>query len=322
MVHSLIAGLTALLIAVMVPAYLCEPVSGSEPDPYLLIVKQEKKDMAVPEIALKTEHGIEVLPLETYLTGVVISEMPASFEMDALKAQAVAARTFTMRQLEQGKHDDCDLCSDSRCCQAWTGTENIRKKLGDSYELYWRKVETAVSETNGEVLCYDGKLIEAVYFSCSGGVTEDAVAVWGGDVPYLKSVESPGEENAGPFSSTVTVPVPEFRQKILKSNPDANLDDTAAGWFDHVERSSGGGVITIRIGGVLFTGTQIRNLFGLRSTNFEVSVTEDGIRFSVRGYGHRVGMSQYGANAMAKAGSDYREILTHYYTGVEIEKRP
>lgn len=323
MVRSVIMGVTALLMAVLVPAYLCEPAAVSAREPYLLIVKQDAQQTDGELcIDLKTEQGIQNIALEEYLVGVVLSEMPASFELEALKAQAVAARTFTLRQLAGGKHSDCDLCSDSRCCQAWSSRETMEDKLGEAFLPYWTKAEIAVRETEGEAIYYGDALIDAVYFSCSGGMTEDAAAVWGSDVPYLQSVESPGEEAAGPFSSSVAVPLDQFQQKILNANADAAFSGPPAGWFGDVDKSSGGGVRTMVIGGVSFTGTELRSLFGLRSAYFTVSITDQEIVFSVLGYGHRVGMSQYGANAMAKAGNGYTEILKHYYSGVEIKKHP
>lgn len=323
MLKAVLVSITALLMAVLVPGQLLTPVQKPQEEEYLLIVRDDNEVSQEPvSIGLKTKNGVEEMLLEDYLVGVVLSEMPASFEIEALKAQAVAARTFAMRQMAGGKHNDCDLCSSSSCCQAWTSQKDIEAKLGSSFLSYWTKAEEAVKATDRQVIYYGDKLIDAVYFSCSGGKTEDAVAVWGGDVPYLQSVESPGEEQARVYTSTVTVTPDEFADKLKKENSAVQLAGSPAGWFGSVERTEGDGVAAMQIGGVKFSGTKLRELFGLKSTNFNVSVTESGVEFSVYGYGHRVGMSQYGANAMAKSGKTYQDILEYYYTGVNIEKHP
>ena len=224
-----------------------------------------------------------------------------------------------LRQIRGGKHEDYDLCGQSVCCQAWAGQQVLQEKLGSSWERYWDKAADAVNSTKGQVLTYEGELIDAVYFSCSGGATEDAVAVWGGEVPYLQSVESPGEEQAGKFRTEVAFSEDVFRGIILRAQPLAQLHGSAKNWLGAVSRTKGGGVEKMEIGGCAFTGTQLRQLFGLNSTNFTLEAKDGELHFSVYGYGHRVGMSQYGANAMAAAGKTYREILLHYYDGVQIE---
>lgn len=258
------------------------------------------------------------MSLRDYLAGVVLAEMPPSFEIAALEAQAVAARTFVLRQKTASKHEDADVCADGSCCQQYLSAQAAMDKLGEHASQYLEKVQQAVEETDGLVVTYGGELIDAVYFSCSGGTTEDAVAVWGGDVPYLQSVESPGEEGSSRFEDSVQVPLEQFRETILEEAPSADLSGEPQEWFGAMKRTEGGGVDTLEIGGVQFEGTKLRSLFALRSTNFTVGITQGGIEFDTLGNGHRVGMSQYGAQAMAEAGADFREILTHYYTGVEI----
>ena len=258
------------------------------------------------------------MSLETYLTGVVLAEMPASFESAALEAQAVAARTFVLKQRQAPKHDNADVCGEGSCCQAYLSESEAAEKLGADAKTYVEKVRAAVNATDGLVIEYEGALIEAVYFSNSGGATEAAVAVWGGDVPYLQSVESPGEEESSRYADSMEVSFAEFRQTILSQAPEADLTGQPAEWFGEVTHTEGGGVETLEIGGTAFSGTELRSLFGLRSTNFTVSVQREGIVFDTLGNGHRVGMSQYGAQAMAENGADFREILTHYYSGVEI----
>lgn len=248
-------------------------------------------------LSVSLDGVAQTMNLEEYITGVVLGEMPVSFDTDALKAQAVAARTYTLQQLAAGK----SLSDDPSVCQAFVPADTASAEN-------LQKVQKAVRETAGEVLTYDGNLITATYFSCSGGKTEDASAVWGGNVPYLKSVESPGEEFASVFESTVTVPLEEFQNTLGISTPGISA----------ITYTPGGGVESITLGDTTFYGTELRDLFSLRSTMFSLEITGDAAVFSVRGNGHRVGMSQYGAQAMAEKGAEFREILEHYYPGTEM----
>ena len=316
--QALFAGVTALLMAFLLPGWLLPEKTVEQTDPLVLVIEQPGKEQRQPVVELCYAGEIRSLPLEEYLVGVVLAEMPASFEEEALKAQAVAARTFAVRQMKNGKHTDCSLCADSTCCQAWSCGETLQEKLGDSWQYYWEKAKTAVTQTAGEVLTYNGELIDAVYFSCSGGRTEDAVAVWGSEVPYLQSVVSGGEEAASVFESQVAVDIGAFQSTILQHVPEADFSLDPSQWVGSAAVTDGGGVDHMEIGGCVINGTDLRRLFHLNSTDFVVSVTDESVVFSVRGYGHRVGLSQYGANAMAKTGCTYREILLHYYTGVTL----
>lgn len=262
-------------------------------------------------VRVQMEDGfVAELPLDSYLIGVMLAEVPASFHPEALKAQAVVSRTYTLRQLEHSKHEGADICTDSSCCQAWRSQKDMPE---DSIKA----AAEAVRATDAMVLTYDGSLIEATFFSCSGGRTEDAVAVWGSSVPYLQAVDSP-QEDAPHNTDTVSISTGEFAEIIRQASPEADLSGDPSGWFGAVTATAGGGVDTVEIGGVLFTGVQLRGLLGLRSTVFAVNLSGDTFYFETRGYGHRVGMSQYGAQAMALAGSTYSDILLHYYTGVEL----
>lgn len=257
-----------------------------------------------------TNGKVREMDLEEYLVGVVLAEMPASFEEEALKAQAVVARTYTVRAKEgKSKHADGDICGDSTCCQGYLAPADY----GGTEEAL-AKVAGAVASTAGQVLTYQGSLVEATYFSCSGGSTEDAVAVWGTEVPYLQSVASPGEENATYYTDSVSFTPQEFASRLGVS-PTGN----PASWLGNVTHTSGGGVDTMVIDGLTFKGTELRKLLGLRSTAFTVTATAERITVNTRGYGHRVGMSQYGADAMAALGSTYGEILSHYYQGTELK---
>lgn len=270
-----------------------------------------------PLISVLKEDGKTVqMPLNEYLTCVVLAEMPVSFEEEALKAQSVVARTYTMRAANgAAKHEGAAVCTDSSCCQGFTEVDQFLSKGGKEEDV--NHIRNLVESTAGQVLTYDGNLIEATYFSCSGGVTEDAVAVWGTDVPYLQSVISPGEENAAYFTDTVTFSLEEFTSRLGVS-----LSGIPSTWFSDVSYTAGGGVSEISIGGRSYTGTELRKLLSLRSTAFTVSTSDDSVTFHTRGYGHRVGMSQYGADAMAASGSTYPQILSYYYQGTALTLYP
>ena len=269
------------------------------------------QDPATVLTVMNRAGNLQQMDLREYLVGVVLAEMPASFESEALKAQAVVARTYTRKRMEGGKHGQAAVCMDSGCCQGWRSGEDYLAEGGKQSAV--EKVRAAVADTDGLVLRYDGRLIDATYFSCSGGVTEDAVAVWGQDVPYLRSVQSPGEEEAPRFSDSVTFSPGDFAGKLgLSASGDPG------NWFGSVTYTAGGGVETMVIRGKSFSGTQLRSKLGLRSTAFEIAVSRDKITVTTRGFGHRVGMSQYGAQAMAQEGSSFSEILAHYYTGTEL----
>ena len=313
--HVVITGITSVLMAALIPLCLLQPPQEAPMRQSLLIIRQE---LPAQTVRFQTEQGILEQDMEQYLAGVVMAEMPLSFPIEALKAQATAARTYTCRRLEQPKHDGFDLCTDPSCCQSWMSRDQMEAKLGDG--ALCKKAEQAVQETAGQVLVYEGALIDAVYFSCSGGYTESAAAVWGSDIPYLQSVESAGEKTAKHFASEVRVPAERFREIILSADPSAVLEEQPIFWIGETDRTSSGAVASMIIGGRSFAGTELRRLFGLRSTLFDLTVTDTEMVFSVRGNGHRVGMSQYGAAAMAEQGSSYDEILRYYYQGAELQK--
>lgn len=245
------------------------------------------------------------MDLDRYLTGVLLAEIPTAFHMEALKAQAVAARTYAWKAFKTGgKHGDGSICTDSACCQAYLSGDNYLLRGGTQEEL--QKVTEAVRITSPIVLGYDGELIEATYFSSSGGNTEAALSVWGADYPYLQSVSSPEE----PDEFTVMFTPEEFQMILGKE-----FNDDPEIWIGSATYTEGGGVDTLEICGESYTGTELRALFGLRSTSFRIRTEDSGIQITTRGYGHRVGMSQYGANAMAEAGSTWQQILQHYYPG-------
>ncbi len=260
---------------------------------------------------LKENGKIVAMELEEYISRVVLGEMPASFDEEALKAQAVAARTYTLRMIAEENRHQGAVCTDYRCCQEYLEPEDYIGVRGNQEHV--DKVFQAVKQTAGEVVCYDGDLICATYFASAGCVTEDASAVWGQEYPYLVSVPSP--EKSKYDGEQVRLSFEEFQRTLgreLRGNPWS--------WFGPVTYTVGNGVDTIWIGAEPYSGVQLRALFGLRSTVFEISVTESEIVFETVGYGHRVGLSQYGANALAQQGYDYTGILSHYYRGTTLEQ--
>lgn len=264
------------------------------------------------QILHRTESDVQKEDLDNYLVGVVLAEMPAFFEKEALKAQAVAARTYAQRaSLTGGKHGDGSVCGEQSCCQAYISPQSYLERGGTAENL--QKVQAAVEATSGLVLTYEGELIEATYFSCSGGRTEDAAEVWGSEYPYLKSVESPGEETSAYYRDTVVFSSEEFGRK-LGIPPQKNLKE----WISAIEYTQAGSVRQMIIGGENFTGTQMRTLLGLRSAAFDLDIQNGEIYITTKGYGHRVGMSQYGAEAMAVSGAGYGDILAHYYQGAVL----
>ena len=257
---------------------------------------------------------ITFLDLEEYVRGVVLAEVPAYFEADALSAQAVAARTYAMRRIFlKDRHRYGAVCTDHTCCQAWISDEDYLAQRGGKKDL--EKVTAAVTQTAGQVLTFGGKLAETTYFSCSGGQTEDAFAVWGESIHYLQSQPSPGEEYAAGYEQQLHFTPADFSDALGLS-----LSGDPSQWFGPATYTEGGGVATMVIGDVSYSGTTLRTLLGLNSTLFSITTDGDTITVTAKGHGHRVGMSQYGANAMAMQGRAFDEILAYYYPGTVIDK--
>lgn len=265
-------------------------------------------------IKVLSGNDLKEMDLEEYLVGVLLCEMPGQFHIEAQKSQAVVARTYALRTiLYKQKHEANAICTDPGCCQGYRDPAEYLASGGDENRI--EVARCAVTQTHRQVLTYKETLIDATYFSCSGGQTEDALAVWGVDIPYLQSVPSPGEEDAAYYWDTITF-TPESFQKALGQK----LYGASTDWFGRTTYTRGGGVESMVIGGKMYTGTSLRTLLGLRSTAFSVSASESNIVITTRGFGHRVGMSQYGAQSMALSGKEYPEILTHYYPGAVIDK--
>ena len=265
---------------------------------------------------------IEEVGIDEYLYGVVSSEMPASYEIEALKAQSVVARTYTIYQISYntGKHKDADICDDSNCCQAWISKdERFAKWKQEEAENNWNKIVQAVDLTQGEVVTYNGKVINAFFHANSGGITESSLNIWGGiDYPYLKSVETFGEDSYTQYASEVVLKQQELLNKIKTKYEDCIIDFSQEECIQILEYTTSGRIKTIKFGNKEIAGTEARTLLGLKSTNFTFSIDGENITFSVKGYGHGVGMSQTGADSLAKSGTSYDAIIKHFYTDVEI----
>lgn len=275
------------------------------------------------KITLYHNGKVEELPLNEYLEGVLSAEMPASFPLEALKAQAVAARTYTMNRASltpSAEHQGAMVCSNSAHCKAYRPLSESAENWGDKASVYVNKIRTAVSGTDGEILLYDGKPISAVFFSMSSGKTERAVDVWGSDVPYLQSVESVGETQLENYSKTVSFSYDDFKKKLMEKYPNMVFGEDPSLWIKDITRSDAGGVMKLNVGGVSLKGSDFRNLLSLRSTNFSLSCANNTVSIETRGYGHGVGLSQYGAKILAEEGKLYTEILSWYYKGVSFGK--
>ena len=290
------------------------------------------KETAVSEYDYKN-HGtikllhhetgeVEEVALDTYLCNVVSAEMPADYEFEALKAQAVVARTYTIYKIQNKKHENADICDDSTCCQAWVSKETRLARWEESQrETNWAKIEQCVKDTQGKIITYEGKPINAFFHANSGGTTELPVNVWGGTgLPYLQVVETAGEEGYTQYSSEVTLIQEELLNKLK-----AKYDDIQINFNDNedvriLEYTDSNRVKTVKFGNHEISGVEARSLLGLKSTNFEIIKEGETIKFSVKGYGHGVGMSQTGADTMAKEGNNYEDIIKHFYVGVEIKE--
>ncbi len=277
---------------------------------------------AAVTLRVQDDGQVTEMTLETYLQGVVRGEMPASFEPEALKAQAAAERTYVFYQLAAGRkdaHPEADVCTDHACCSAFLSETAAREKWGGDYEAWEARIERAVAETDGQAVLYGGEPILAVFHSSSAGQTAAAGDVWSGDLPYLRSVASPEDETSVPnYYSVASFTADEARKRLLAVRPGLTLSGTPEDWLGAVTRNASGRVETVALGGETWRGTEIRAAFGLRSACFTAEADGTSLTFRVTGYGHGVGMSQYGANTLAQQGKTWREILQWYYAGVTI----
>ena len=328
-------GLSLILIFLLffLPWLWGAPAQKREPDPPEPAERQEPEQEPGPagtggvdagtSIRVLVGGKLQEMDMETYLIGVVRAEMPASFAPEALKAQAVAARTYTIHKIETGgtaAHPEADACDDINCCKAYMTYEEAARGWGAQTAAWEEKIRAAVTETDGQCILYEGAQVLAVFHSSSAGMTQDAADVWSSSLPYLQSVTSPEDESTVPnYRSTASFAAGELKELLQEALPEADLSGVCSNWFTNMKQQPGGAVKSLCVGGVTVSGNQLRTILGLRSPCFTISFVEDTVTFSVTGYGHGVGMSQYGANVLAGEGMDYKEILAWYYTGTTVE---
>ena len=273
------------------------------------------------KVFFQDEGEVRDMLLEEYILGVVSGEMPASYGLEAVKAQAVAARTYTLYSIQHGgckTNPSADICTSSSCCQTYNSEKRMQEKWGDQYPYYHSVIAKAVMDTAGEVLLYNGKVIDAMYHGASGGWTENSENVYSNAIPYLRSVQS-DREIGSRQTGEVTFGRGEFANRANGAVPNAHLvSDKLEEQVKVLSLYPSGRVEKLQLGEDVISGKTARKVFGLDSAMFTVEVTDTQVIFHTKGFGHGVGMSQAGANGMAADGADYRTILLHYYTGVHI----
>ena len=289
--------------------------TGSFSDPYTL------------KVYITSTGESRDVDFEEYLVGVLAGEMSPTYHIEALKAQAVAARSYILSKIAgymEGnipeEHHGAMICTDYQHCKAWTYIQEAKAKWDSRFaEDYEAKLRRAVQDTKGEYMTYDNQVVKAFFYAISSGKTEDVADVWGNTLPYLKSVDSEGDRFADGYESLNTFSTDSFIQKLKEKQTQMQIVEPIESMIGKITRTKGGSVDTIEIGGQIWKGTEVRNIFGLRSANFSIQVHDDKVTFDVKGYGHGVGMSQNGANYMANRGKTYIEILKHYYSDVEFQ---
>lgn len=317
---TIIAISLLIVVILMVPSVLVIPFTNKKADkiqPPLKAAAEEIVQNSPIDIAVyrSSQKSIENVPIEEYVNGVVAAEMPADFELEALKAQALSARTFVVRQLMAQKKDDLPegaMISDTVQHQVYKSPEELKNQWGKDFNWKWQRIKEAVKETEGKILMYGGKPIEPSFFSTSNGYTENSEDYWENAFPYLRSVPSPWDKKSPKYLTETVMSVAEFEKRLGIRLANNQSVGTILG------RTAGKRVAMIEIGGKKFNGRGVREKLDLRSSDFTWKRKGDEIIITTKGYGHGVGMSQYGANGMAREGKSYKDIISHYYKGVDI----
>lgn len=282
-----------------------------------VVYKKQNGDVGFEKIKVLKDGEIIEYSANDYIFGVVAAEMPALYEAEALKAQAVAAYTFACYRMQNNTNAEYDISADSDTAQCFITREESAARWGEKADEYAKKIDDCITAVQGEFLAYDGEPIFAAYHAISPGTTNSCADVWGSNLSYLKSVNSAGDSLADGYLSVATFTADELAEKLKTiTSPEVEPQD----YFTDIKTTDNGYVKEITYCGTDTTGTQIAELLELRSANFTVSFTDDNFTFTVKGYGHGVGMSQTGADYMAKQGSNYEEILSHYYDGATLQK--
>ncbi|MDQ0339438.1 stage II sporulation protein D [Caldalkalibacillus uzonensis] len=323
----LIISLGLLIVLLIVPSVVAQFIphgSGQAAGEIVQLEQPDPSETPGPEIMVRVYRTatktIEKVPLEEYVRGVVASEMPHDFELEALKAQAMAARTYIIRRMMKKDFSDTPEGADVRDDvghQVYKNEEELRRQWGKAYPHKISRINQAVNETRGKVITYNGKPIDATFFSTSNGYTENAEDYWGQEIPYLKSVNSPWDKDSPRFREEIRLSLAEFQHKlgVELSVPVSSGQPFA----EIVSRSEGQRVTEVQVGDKTFTGREIRELLGLPSSDFNWSLAGNEVVITTTGYGHGVGMSQYGANGMAAEGHTAEEIVKYYYRDVAVE---
>lgn len=277
------------------------------------------------QITVLIDGKAQQMALEEYVVHVVAGEISPDFPVQAIRAQAVAARTYALYKQSIGRsaqHEQADVCDNPAHCAAFVDLKTQAAAMwGDQADHDEQVIRQAVQDTAGQVVVYEDKPIMAVFSSAAGEQTERAVDVWGGDdIPYLQNVDSPGGEDCPKYHASVTLTVDEVKERAQQYVPKADLSGNPSSWFKASERSPAGGIIRMKFGGVQVHGTTMRAMLGLNSTNFSVNIDGERLTFDTIGYGHGVGLSQWGARYAAEQGQTYEQILQHYYPGTKIEQ--
>lgn len=300
------------------PAVIAPEVPSASPSPTLESAPHEPYADSDTYFSALIDGEVQRVSMTDHLPLVVAAEMPAGFEVEALKAQAVAARTYILYKMEHTtpSHPDAAVCTDPACCKAYASESDLRVRWGRDFSGYYEKILQAVQETDGEYLIYGGEIIQSVFHASSSGRTEESGNIWS-DTPYLVSVSTlETAETVTDLVVTVRVSPAEFADILAARG--ITLTGEPENWIGESIFNSTGRVQSVDVGGMSISGTDVRTIFALRSADFDLVYDGTDFVFTVRGYGHGVGMSQQGANLMAQAGSTYEEILLHYYTGVEL----
>lgn len=316
--------LLALLICLTVlltPLIALKGTSSQKQEPE----SEELTEQTIPEtkipqkvrVLITQTDKVEEMTVEEYLVGVLAAEMPANYHQEALKAQAVAAYTYLLYKMEQSGGEKADISDDPSTHQGYIGSQVRQEKWGNKSQSYEKKLTEAVQSVSGKYISHAGKPIMAAVHAISSGQTRSAKAVWGGEVSYLQSVPSPGDKLSPDCVKTVAFTAAEFSE-LAASLDGCVLNGEASEWMGEIETDSSGYVTKMNIGSGIYNGLQVRAALGLRSAMFTAEYTDGSFRFTTTGYGHGVGLSQYGADYMARQGSTWEEIIKHYYSAVSI----
>lgn len=313
-----------VMIILIIPALIVFPFGKADPSQAVTVDKESPPEAveadadAAPEssfsvsVMREQSEKIEDVPLETYVARVVASEMPTDFESEALKAQALTARTYIVNHILYQEEDEESDVTDTTEHQVYQDDTELRAQMEDEFEEKMSKIKDAVEDTKGEIITYDDETITPAYFSTSNGYTENAEDYWEDDIPYLQSVESPWDEDSPKFTDQEVYSISEVEEQL-----GVNLPDDEAFEITHTD---GDRVETINIGDETLSGREVREALGLRSSDFSIEQKDDHLVFKTKGFGHGIGMSQYGANGMAEEGKSYEDIIEHYYHDVTVEQ--